>query len=681
VELGPLVERLYGLPWALPESEPTLYDLALRQYQRYARCADALRAALGQSSEGWARGHAFGLLTDALLIGLPSPPEAVWLELEAPHAVWVYAGEWRELDRLGGPAPSRFLSRARRARWLLRLLPGHAQLRGTSGSDDALDAHALWRAELGELGPAELEQLWDLRSKESCADALFGLWAAYFLGADPLLGQALYETEGHPAAAVQAARAAVHAARWDSASDWLLRHVRAQRAAFLERVRGSLPATAPEPGPVVLAERLPGGVPDRVDPCLAVFSSGLGQLGLELSEASGLTASEAQALLEAPGEPIVELATDGRGEGTDAIARLMSRPAFSQVRRLELGEAPLGSVSAALARSEHAAGLAEIEADRADLQDLQRLAARCAGVRSLRLTQPSPLGPEGFQLLARSPAFAELAELRCPSPHCRDEGMLAWAHSGRTRHLRELMVDNTTPAAREAGMRPRSALALLSCPMPELRSLCLGGHELGEAALLALAHNPRVGMLRVLRLGATGLTGESVEALARCAWLSQCFWLELDRDPVGPRGVRALAHSGHLRGVRDLRLGGVQDEGAELLARARFERLAQLHLAGCGLTSAGLGALAGAPWLASLGALWLEGNAVGEEGALALARSPNARGLGSLSLDGNPIGEAGVRALLSLPGLARLRARGCGVPDSAHEALQGLRPEVELTVG
>src|SRR5437660_289080 len=81
--------------------------------------------------------------------------------------------------------------------------------------------------------------------------------------------------------------------------------------------------------------------------------------------------------------------------------------------------------------------------------------------------------------------------------------------------------------------------------------------------------------LDTLDLGCDRLNDEDVEELARCPHLGRLSALLLYNNEIGERGLRALCHSEHLAGLRDLNLAGnrINSGATPWLALYSFPRL------------------------------------------------------------------------------------------------------------
>jgi uncharacterized protein (TIGR02996 family) len=142
--------------------------------------------------------------------------------------------------------------------------------------------------------------------------------------------------------------------------------------------------------------------------------------------------------------------------------------------------------------------------------------------------------------------------------------------------------------------------------------------------------------------------------------------LNLDRQPLGPQGMAAVA-SAPLRSLEKLSAGecGIEDYGAEqLFAGAAFENLRELDLSENGLADAACHALAEAPGFGRLERLAVCSNYITADGLSALAAAPHLSRLRCLNLYSNSVGPAGGRAILASRhwgGLCELNLIGCEV--------------------
>jgi uncharacterized protein (TIGR02996 family) len=173
--------------------------------------------------------------------------------------------------------------------------------------------------------------------------------------------------------------------------------------------------------------------------------------------------------------------------------------------------------------------------------------------------------------------------------------------------------------------------------------------------LRALVRSPHLEKVTGLILRFGGAEDDDARALASARTLPGLTALDLYRCGLTPAGIAALAASPRLAGLRELVLGGNTEEGepvegdavVELLTGpdSRLSRLERLHLSYSRISDAGARALAAAPTLAGLRMLDLGYNTIGTAGARALADSPHLQGLAYLGLCGNAIDRRARRAL------------------------------------
>jgi uncharacterized protein (TIGR02996 family) len=83
--------------------------------------------------------------------------------------------------------------------------------------------------------------------------------------------------------------------------------------------------------------------------------------------------------------------------------------------------------------------------------------------------------------------------------------------------------------------------------------VCLNGYG---AVGKELFDSPKLARVRALSLVENGLTDDDVAHLAVSPYLPSLWWLDLGFNPVGLRGLGALAASRHVRGLRFVGLNG-----------------------------------------------------------------------------------------------------------------------------
>jgi hypothetical protein len=208
--------------------------------------------------------------------------------------------------------------------------------------------------------------------------------------------------------------------------------------------------------------------------------------------------------------------------------------------------------------------------------------------------------------------------------------------------------------------------------------------ELGNAGLTTLANSPAFAGLTTLNLLQTGVGADGARAVAESPYLRRLESLSFGFQACGyapnyidPEGIRHLARSPQLAGLRHLGLGLTRAGSAgvrELAASPHLELLKSLDLGLNDIRDNGVGVLAEWPCLAGVVWLNLSTNEVRSEGVAALARSPHATKLETLGLAMTRVGTDGIRALAESPFLDRLRTLwlpGHGLDADAVEILLG----------
>jgi hypothetical protein len=170
--------------------------------------------------------------------------------------------------------------------------------------------------------------------------------------------------------------------------------------------------------------------------------------------------------------------------------------------------------------------------------------------------------------------------------------------------------------------------------------------------ICAIVESPHLGRLDRLSLDAGGLGPVEAARFAALGGLSRLRSLCLWNCRLGEAGMRALARSPHLSGLRRL---GISEDGGSPCLRALFE----------------------APWLASLRELELRGfvslDGIEDDDLVALASNPAVSRLRALHLDTQRITRRGTEALASSPylgGLLSLNVGNVGVGNDLCEPLR-----------
>jgi uncharacterized protein (TIGR02996 family) len=208
---------------------------------------------------------------------------------------------------------------------------------------------------------------------------------------------------------------------------------------------------------------------------------------------------------------------------------------------------------------------------------------------------------------------------------------------------------------RENDLSETGARALAASPhLANLRVLELRGNRIGPAGAEALASSMRLTTLHRLGLADNDIGSPRIQSLTRASELLRIPVLDLSRNGIGPAGMLALLNRPpesayqpvQLRDL-DLSHNELGDDGVRVLARSpHISGLRGLHLANCG---------------------------IGDEGTRALAESPHLNELMSLDLGNNPIGDPGFREFLShLPSLRHLNYHALGLSSRMRRDL-GMR--------
>ncbi|MCI0455434.1 MAG: TIGR02996 domain-containing protein [Gemmataceae bacterium] len=355
--------------------------------------------------------------------------------------------------------------------------------------------------------------------------------------------------------------------------------------------------------------------------------------------------------------PILDLTVTDWEDSPDELAEALSLPALARLTHLHLpGKHTAGAaVAGVLARATH-------------LKRLTSLWLELAGIDS-----------KGLELLANSPHLRSLTELHLEYSRIGLKGLKALTESRYLTRLRHLYLGGNSE--RRIGFGVAGARVLADWPrLKGLLSLDLGGGDLGDAGIAALAASPHCPKPTTLLLDFNEIGPKGAKALAGSRLLS-CVQLlgltenrlnsealvallgGLTRDTLthldlcnnslaDKEGITALADSELLGELRALELGGNHFGGEGLRAlfgSDHLDRLRWLDLGNCGLDGAAMRALADCPHGLSLAHLQLNDNPLGDEGAAALANWPGVNDLNWLVLVETEIGEAGALALAASP--------------------------------
>ena len=327
---------------------------------------------------------------------------------------------------------------------------------------------------------------------------------------------------------------------------------------------------------------------------------------------------------------------------SEAIAELRQAPFFPRLCSLDLGsnrdvgataiefladiQEPISLTKLVLRfNTLGAAGVQALTASRVFYRgltylDLTGCQTPAAGARALahakgKLTSLqlgwNPLGDDGVQVLAGSPAFARLAELDLSECELGSEAAAALARSSSVRGLTRLDLSRNRISS-------RGARALASSPnFSHLSLLELTANEIGDEGAKALASSPHFAQLNALFLANNGLQAWGLRELIMSPHLANLYTLDLDDNNLG-------------------------DVGAQVIARwCRLPQLTSLRLRSNLIGDLGLQELSDSPHLESMRDLDLSDNRFAEEGKAALQSSALQKRLLSLKLsDDERIGHS-----------------------------------------
>jgi uncharacterized protein (TIGR02996 family) len=256
-----------------------------------------------------------------------------------------------------------------------------------------------------------------------------------------------------------------------------------------------------------------------------------------------------------------------QGVGGPTVGRLLASPHFTRLRALRVGfQLTTPETVSAVVRSPVFRQLTTLGV-RTD-QRAGRLAAelgRLTGPLALRTLDLSgnSLRAAGLEPLLASGAAATVADLDLSDNNLGAAGAAVLAAGGLPA-LRALHLLRAWP--QEAGVEALAGAKFFS----ELRSLSLGGNNLGPATAFALADAPTAN-LRVLDLRENPIGDRGAAALAAAPGLANLLQLDLAEARIGDAGAAALAASEHLGRLLYLNLFGnaISEPVAERL-RERF---------------------------------------------------------------------------------------------------------------
>lgn len=353
---------------------------------------------------------------------------------------------------------------------------------------------------------------------------------------------------------------------------------------------------------------------------------------------------------------------------TAALARCA---ALDHVRKLTFFETPFYAREAReFFRSPHLGGLRELHIGFADTQIGYAGAVALAGAKSLRQLQKLDIsnhgiGDHGAEAILDSECLDTLTDVHLGNNGLTDTATaaLSWAdglkltsldlmqnhlsgpglvalHADHFAGLEFLSVmqnpigcagaANLAAGPFAAGLRELRAsncemddlalAVLLAAAWPKLTKLSLWMNQFGVRAAAALHLNRSLAGLEELSVARSDIGPAAARALGRVS-LPALRKLNLDYNPLGPKGLRALLAGPLVRPVRDLSIASTDlgDDGAAALAKS--------------------------PAAANVRTLWLQKNRLTNRGALALAESPHLAEVQSLYMPDNKVGKKGRAAL------------------------------------
>jgi uncharacterized protein (TIGR02996 family) len=256
----------------------------------------------------------------------------------------------------------------------------------------------------------------------------------------------------------------------------------------------------------------------------------------------------------------------------------------------------------------------------------------------------NPINDVGLERLAHSHWCSQLTQLNLHGTNIGNGGLRALT-AGRPERLARLAIGHGECRISDAGVR-----ALARCEaLAGLRELDLSEWPLNRNRVRAIAQSTHLAGLRVLHLGGTQFDDEMAEELAASPYLRNLRFLDFQRNPIGSRGIAALAPSPILDTVTDIVLYSspqIGDEGAAALAASEhLMELRRLLFVVVGLGPAGARAIATSPNLPQLRYLDLQSHPLGDEGGMALSESPYLTRIRTLNLYTCGIGESVTAAL------------------------------------
>ncbi len=242
-----------------------------------------------------------------------------------------------------------------------------------------------------------------------------------------------------------------------------------------------------------------------------------------------------------------------QGAGGQIVRRVLASPLLTRLTELRLGsEMTTADAVAAVVRSRVFKQLTSlgVRRDRHAGGNLVGELARLAKPPRLKKLDLSSnrLNADAIAQLVASPAAEPVEELDLSDNNLGAEGATALA-GGALPNLRTLHLLRTRP--QEEGVIALAASTLFR----GLRSLSLGGNNLGPNAAIALARAP-ADNLNVLDLHDNRIGDRGAVSLANSPHMANLVLLDLAESHVSDAGAEALARSPHLDGLIYLNVYG-----------------------------------------------------------------------------------------------------------------------------
>ena len=154
-----------------------------------------------------------------------------------------------------------------------------------------------------------------------------------------------------------------------------------------------------------------------------------------------------------------------------------------------------------------------------------------------------------------------------------------------------------------------------------------------------MVNSPNLSQLRVLNLQANPIGDEGAKAIGDNKYMQNLTKLNIGETGITYEGAHSIASSKYLKNLTSLIMSdNIEDQGAKSIAESEFmANLTSLSLITCFLTDEGATVLASSPFMTNLTSLTLTDNNIGYIGAYALARSIYMTNLKELDLENDEL--------------------------------------------